>query len=260
MKNFWLFTTLLIGGLLLTWCDTNEQKTIEQNSSILTWGFSVKQDIEEVISEEVENYLENENNKNQDMSTEIIVPRTPNVDVITIHTWCSNYINDEFWFQINLDKWSSDCKIEYEQRYDWNNNIIWKVIKLWALPLNDYWWFESRWDFEQINIVSHNEELDEYELGYLSYLTENNKYKFYCVWWDASPSFYYTYFPLGYNDFICEWAHKDNDWNLVDNNWCYCSEDNSYWKSINIDMPNPARNIWCVTQTLIRESFSVFDI
>jgi hypothetical protein len=25
-------------------------------------------------------------------------------------------------------------------------------------------------------------------------------------------------------------------------------------------MPNPARNIWCVTQALIRESFSVFDI
>jgi hypothetical protein len=36
--------------------------------------------------EEVVNYLENENNKNQDMNTEIIVPRTPNVDVITIHT------------------------------------------------------------------------------------------------------------------------------------------------------------------------------
>jgi uncharacterized protein YcfL len=36
MKKLGLLTTLLIGSLLLAGCDTNEQKTIEQNSSILT--------------------------------------------------------------------------------------------------------------------------------------------------------------------------------------------------------------------------------
>ena len=199
------------------------------------------------------------NVKEEKNSNKIIAPRIPNVDVITIHTWCNNYINNEFWFQINLDKWNNGCKIEYEEWFGENNDIIWRNIKLWSLPLNDYWWFETWGDFELIKIVPLEKKLSDFELGY-SYLTENNKYKFYHVPWSASPSFYYTFLPLNYNDFICEGAHKDKDWNLVDNDWCYCSDDNSYWESININMPNPARDIWCVSQLLIKENFSVFDI
>ena len=243
MKKFGLLTTLLISGLLLTGCNTNEQKIIEQNSSILTWGFSVRQDIEEVVNEEVED----DNN--------VIPQNSPLVEEYVIHTWCNKYINNEFWFQIDLSDWTSSCKITY-------SDFDYPYIVLSSLPLNDYWWFEWWGDFETITIIAKDEEIKDKDplFNYDEVFAENNKYKFYRVWWSASPSFYYTYFPLGYNDFICEWVHKDNDWNLVDNNWCYCSEDNSYWKSINIDMPNPARNIWCVTQALIRESFSVFDI
>ena len=46
MKKIWLLTTLLISGLLLTGCNTNEKKAIEQNSSILTWGFCINSDMD----------------------------------------------------------------------------------------------------------------------------------------------------------------------------------------------------------------------
>jgi hypothetical protein len=216
---------------------------VPEENFVLTWGFSVKQDIEEVVNEEVENV----NN--------VVAQNSPLVEEYVIHTWCDKYINNEFWFQIDLSDWTSSCKIIY-------SDFDYPYIVLWSLPLNDYWWFEWWGDFETITIIAKDEEIRDKDplFNYDEVFAENNKYKFYRVWWSASPSFYYTYFPLGYNDFICEWVHKDNDWNLVDNNWCYCSEDNSYWKRINIDMPNPARNIWCVTQALIRENFSVFDI
>ena len=46
MKKIWLLTALLIGSLLLTGCNTNEKKAIEQNSSILTWGFCINSDMD----------------------------------------------------------------------------------------------------------------------------------------------------------------------------------------------------------------------
>ena len=55
MKKFWLLTTLLVAGLLPTGCNTNEQNTIEQNISILTWGFSINSDMDTEKNEKIEN-------------------------------------------------------------------------------------------------------------------------------------------------------------------------------------------------------------
>ena len=55
MKKLGLLTTLLVGSLLLTGCDTNEEKTIEQNSSILTWGFCINSNMDTKKDEKTEN-------------------------------------------------------------------------------------------------------------------------------------------------------------------------------------------------------------
>jgi len=190
MKKFWLLTTLLIGSLLLAGCNKN-QETVPEENFVLTWGFSVKQDIEEVVNEEVEN-VNNVNN--------VVAQNSPLVEEYVIHTWCDKYINNEFWFQIDLSDWTSSCKIIY-------SDFDYPYIELWSLPLNDYWWFEWWGNFETITIIAKDEEIRDKDplFNYDEVFAENNKYKFYRVWWSASPSFYYTYFPLGYNDFICEW-------------------------------------------------------
>ena len=76
MKKIWLIISLLFIGLLLTGCDTNEQKTIEQNSSILTWGFSEIQDNENKIEESIEETINENiplcNDIDIDWNTEII--------------------------------------------------------------------------------------------------------------------------------------------------------------------------------------------
>ena len=184
MKKIWLFITLLIGSLLLTGCNTNEQKTIEQNSSILTWGFSEKQDIEDIANEEVENLVD------------VISQSLPLVEENIIHTWCDKYINNEFWFQIDLSDWTNDCKITYSDLYYPYSQTI--NIVLWSLPLNDYWWFEWWGDFETITIIAKDEEIRDKDplFNYDEISAENNKYKFYRISWSASPSFYETYIPL----------------------------------------------------------------
>ena len=183
MKKLGLLTTLLIGSILLTGCNTNEQKIIEQNSSILTWGFSVRQDIEEVVNEEVED----DNN--------VIPQNSPLVEEYVIHTWCNKYINNEFWFQIDLSDWTNSCKITYSYYPDSSQSIN---IVLWSLPLNDYWWFEWWGDFETITIIAKDEGIRDKDplFNYDEVSAENNKYKFYRISWSASPSFYETYIPL----------------------------------------------------------------
>lgn len=183
MKKFWLLTTLLFGSLLLAGCNTNEQKIIEQNSSILTWGFSIKQDIEEVANEEVE------------IVNNVITQDSPSVEEYVIHTWCDKYINNEFWFQIDLSDWTNSCKITSDiyDPYSQSTNIV-----LWSLPLNDYWWFEWWGDFKTITIIAKDEEIRDKDplFNYDEVSAENNKYKFYLISWSASPSFYETYIPL----------------------------------------------------------------
>ena len=182
MKKIWLLTTLLIGGLLLVGCNNN-QETMDKENSILTWGFSVKQNIEGVVNEEVENV----NN--------VIAQNSPLVEEYVIHTWCNKYINNEFWFQIDLSDWTNSCKITYSY-YPYSSQSI--NIVLWSLPLNDYWWFEWWGDFETITIIAKDEEIRDKDplFNYDEVSAENNKYKFYRISWSASPSFYETYIPL----------------------------------------------------------------
>jgi hypothetical protein len=78
--------------------------------------------------------------------------------------------------------------------------------------------------------------------------------------WNASDSFFYTYVPTKYEDFICEWAHEGEERIIFDSNWCHCGATDSDWEILGIDMPKPARSIRCIALNLIKNNFSVFDI
>jgi hypothetical protein len=77
--------------------------------------------------------------------------------------------------------------------------------------------------------------------------------------WSASDSFFYTYVPTKYEDFICEWAHEGEEWVIFDSDWCHC-EEISEMETLGIDMPSPARIVRCVAWKIIKNNFSVFDI
>lgn len=188
MKKFWLLFLIPTCGVLLTWCFKKVEENIEQGDSILTWGFSVKQDIENIVEENTEDV------------DDIYVQNIPIIEEYTIHTWCDKYVNNEFWFQIDLSDWTNDCKITYsDSSYPYRKMIS---ITLWSLPLNNYWRFEWWGDFETIIIIAKDEEIEDKDplFNYDEIAAENNKYKFYLVRWSASPSFYETYIPSNGNE------------------------------------------------------------
>ena len=178
-----------------------------------------------------------------------------------VHEWCSKYVNNEFWFQIDLSKWN-DCKITYSETLDLDWNFISRRFNFWSQPLNDYWWFEWWGDFAWIVILAKDEEIKDRDplFNYDAVDAENNKYNFYLILWSASDSFFYTYVPTKYEDFICEWAHEGEERIIFDSNWCHCGAADSDWEILGIDMPKPARNIRCIALNLIKNNFSVFDI
>ena len=130
-----------------------------------------------------------------DVEDKVIAQNSPLVEEYVIHTWCNKYINNEFWFQIDLSDWTNSCKITYNY-YPYSSQSI--NVVLWSLPLNDYWWFEWWGDFETITIIAKDEEIRDKDplFNYDEVSAENNKYKFYRISWSASPSFYETYIPL----------------------------------------------------------------
>ena len=118
MKKIWLLTTLLVGGLLLTGCDTNEQKTIEQNSSILTWGFSEIQDNENKIEEPIEETI----NENIPLCNDIDLNRN------TKYTYIDNVVEN--------------CTYEEWTAYSWNWGWCWWVMPHLYITKDIIWYFD----------------------------------------------------------------------------------------------------------------------
>ena len=118
MKKIWFLTTLLVGSLLLTGCNTNVQKTIEQNSSILTWGFSEIQDNENKIEEPIEETI-NEN-----------IPLCNDIDI----DW-----NTEI---INIDDIVENCTYEEWTAYSWNWGWCWWLTPHLYITKDIIWYFD----------------------------------------------------------------------------------------------------------------------
>ena len=165
--------------------------------------------------------------------------------VITSHLISEEcvYNSDEYGIKLNFDKWN-DCKILYQEIKDknWVNTL--KRFSVNSLPIHDKWWFEWFSLLWRVYIVPVNEEVDEHWMDrYNNYLWieiwSNNNYRFYIDVWSSSPSYYYTYYPISYDDLVCENMKKLDDWNMIDKNWRYCYERDNDWESLWIDMPNP---------------------
>lgn len=118
MKKIWLLITLLIWSLLLTGCNTNAQKTIEQNSSILTWGFSEIQDNENKTEEPIEETI----NENIPLCNDIDLNRN------TKYTYIDNVVEN--------------CTYEEWTAYSWNWGWCWWVMPQLYITKDTIWYFD----------------------------------------------------------------------------------------------------------------------
>ena len=173
------------------------------------------------------------------------------------------YDNGDLGIKINLSEWGK-CKILYQEIEDLSWNITLRRLTIRALPINDKWWFEWFSQLWRINIVPNNERVDEHWMdSYNNFLwTEiwgNKKYNFYVDVWSASPSYYYTYYPISYEDFICKNMQKLENGNMIDINGNYCYERDKDWESLWINMPNPMLWVYQVANDKLKKFIQLYD-
>ena len=174
------------------------------------------------------------------------------------------YNSDEYGIKLNFNKWN-DCKILYQEIKDknWVNTL--KRFSVNSLPIHDKWWFEWYGLLWRVYIVPIDEEVDEHWMdNYNNYfwieIWENNNYRFYIDVWVNSPSYYYTYYPISYNDFVCDNMKKLDNWTMVDKNWRYCHERDKDWEKLWIDMPNPMLWTYDTTSYKMKEFIQFYDL
>ena len=296
MKKIWLLTTLLVGGLLLTGC-INED--VEQDNTILTWGFtpvprvdkenqqdSKQPEIPEVFSNIDLSKIDIRSINLQELKPEELLYLRENIDysklsdedkmylmiwhdpydyveddgyhIITSHLISDEcaYNSDEYGIRMNLDKWN-DCKISYQEIEDKNWVKTMNSFSIYSLPVHDKWWFEWYGLLWEIYVVPINKKVDDY---IWIEIWGNNNYRFYIDVWNASPSYYYTYYPISYDDFVCENMKKLDNWTMVDKNWRYCYERDKDWKKLWIDMPDPMLWIYEIASYKMKEFIQFYDL
>ena len=278
MKKIWLLTILFVGGLLLTGCinedveqdntiltwgftpvprvdkenqqDSKQSKIPEVFSNIDLSKINIRTiNLQELKPEELLYLRENidYSKLSDEDKTYLMIWHDPydyveddGYHIITSHLISEEcvYNSDEYGIKLNFDKWN-DCKILYQEIKDknWVNTL--KRFAVNSLPIHDKWWFEWFSLLWRVYIVPVNEEVDEHWMDRYKEIWSNNNYRFYIDVWSSSPSYYYTYYPISYDDLVCENMKKLDDWNMIDKNWRYCYERDNDWESLWIDMPNP---------------------
>ena len=157
MKNFWLIISLLFTGLLLTGCNkTVENSEISDNCTIQCWEDKSIADIEESISEDVE-----EGHIKSSSDNEYYL----NIDY-QIKSW-DNYIMEEYKKEPTNDP-------IYLNSFDGKYNIIWK--RYWNVLLT--WYLENRmvaeWYFYDTQEEMDNApKVENWYIKYYSYWDEN---------------------------------------------------------------------------------------
>ena len=125
MKKFWLLSTLLVAWLLLTGCDTNEQKTIEQNSSILTWGFSINSDMDTEKNEKIEN----ETDKTEEEYKFYTVEKEDFYDIKiseeNLTDLQKKILKNYNWIKTNDESWNIELLNIFERERDKNSYKRW---------------------------------------------------------------------------------------------------------------------------------------
>ena len=118
MKKYLFLFSLLTCGVLLTWCFEKAEVNVEQDNSILTWGFSEIQDNENKIEEPIEETI----NENIPLCNDI------DLNLDTKYTYIDNVVEN--------------CTYEEWTAYSWNWGWCWWLMPQLYITKDTIWYFD----------------------------------------------------------------------------------------------------------------------